>query len=53
MIQPHGDDAATHAAMKADALLDAGDLEGTRAWQRILRAIGELTATAPDGEKTH
>ncbi len=29
-IREHGDDAVIEAAMRADALLDAGDLEGHR-----------------------
>jgi hypothetical protein len=28
--------------MRADAMLDKGDLEGYAVWKRILRAVGEL-----------
>ncbi len=28
LIEQHGDDAAIHAAMKADAMLETGDLDG-------------------------
>ncbi len=28
--------------MKADAMLDKGDLDGYAAWRCILRAVGEL-----------
>ena len=38
----HGDTAAIHAAMRADALLDAGDLDGYAVWRRIVRAVREL-----------
>ena len=28
--------------MRADAMLEAGDLNGLAVWKRILRAVGEL-----------
>ncbi len=34
-IRDHGDDAVIEAAMRADALLDAGDLDGRRVWLRV------------------
>ncbi len=42
LIQQHGEDAPIHAAVQADALLDAGDLGGVATWRRILRAVEEL-----------
>ena len=42
MVRQHGDDAVIQAAMRADELLERGDLEGQRAWLRIVDAIGEL-----------
>ena len=42
MVQQHGDDTAIQAAMRANALLDQGDMEGRRVWFRIKEAIGEL-----------
>ena len=48
-IQQHGDDAAVHAAMRADALLAGGDTEGRAVWLRVLDAIKELQRTAPGG----
>ena len=42
IIKRHGDDAIVFAAMRADELLERGDLEGQRAWLRIVDAIGEL-----------
>ena len=33
--------------MRADAMLEAGDLDGLAVWRRILRAVGELQGTAP------
>jgi len=42
-IREHGEDAVIHAAMRADALLDAGDLDGQRVWMRVIEAIKVLT----------
>ncbi len=42
------EDAPIHAAMRADAMLDTGDLDGHAVWKRILRAIEELQGTAPN-----
>ena len=42
LIKQHGEDAPIHAAMRADELLEAGDLEGWAVWKRILRAVGAV-----------
>ncbi len=42
LIKQHGKDAPIHAAMRADAMLEAGDLGSYAVWRRILRAVGEL-----------
>ena len=34
-----------HAAMRVDALIEAGDVDGVAAWKRVLRAIEEMQAT--------
>lgn len=39
-------DAPIEAAMRADAMLEKGDLDGQAEWKRIGRAIEELQATA-------
>ncbi|MCH7888318.1 MAG: hypothetical protein IIA00_03465 [Proteobacteria bacterium] len=44
LVKQHGDEAAIHAAMRADAMLDKGDLDGQRVWLRIVKAVGELLA---------
>jgi len=41
------DGAALTAALRADALMDQGDIEGHLAWKRIVRAIEELRRTTP------
>jgi hypothetical protein len=48
LIAQYGNDAATHAAMRADELLTAGDDQGARVWKRVVKAIGDLTAVGPD-----
>ncbi len=42
LVKQHGPDAPIHAAMRADAMLDKGDLGGYAAWKRIVKAVGEL-----------
>ncbi len=47
-------DAPTHAAMNADAMLDKGDLDGYAVWKRILRAVEELQKVEPSaGSSIH
>ncbi len=54
LVKQHGPDAPIHAAMKADTMLDKGDLDGYAVWKRILRAVEELQGTAPKpGETVH
>ncbi len=54
LVKQHGPDAAIHAAMRADAMLEAGDPGGCAVWKRILRAVEELQGTAPkSGEAVH
>ncbi len=54
LIDRHGDDAVIEAAMMADKMLEAGDLDGLATWNRILRAIEELRAgNRPEGESLH
>ncbi len=50
LIKHHGQDAPIHAAMRADAMLDKGDLGGYDVWKRILRAVEKLLSMErPDG----
>ena len=54
LIDQHGEDAAIHAAMQADKLAEAGDMEGRRVWLRVIKAIEELQRIRPGrGESTH
>ena len=47
LIKHHGADAPIEAAMRADAMLDKGDLGGVAVWKRILRAVQELQRARP------
>ncbi len=54
LVKQHGQDAPIHAAMRADAMLDKGDLDGYAVWRRIVRAVEELQGVAPKpGEAVH
>ena len=49
----HGDEAPIHAAMRADAMLDAGGMEGRAVWQRILKGNrGQKPGTGNRGQYT-
>ncbi len=47
LVKQHGEDAPIEAAMRVDAMLEAGDLDGYGTWRRILRAVGVLQGTGP------
>ncbi len=54
LVKQHGEDAPIEAAMKADATLEAGDLDGYAVLKRILRTIEEIQGTEPKpGEAAH
>jgi hypothetical protein len=54
LVKQHGEDAPIEAAMRADAMLEAGDLDGYAVWRRVLRAVEELEGSvlAP-GARVH
>lgn len=53
--QYHGNalDARLHAARLSDEFLDKGDIEGHLLWEKIHRAIFDLTDVEWDGETVH
>ena len=54
LIKQYGDAADIEAAMKADACLVAGDMDGEAVWLRIVKAIEELLSEErPDDAKVH
>ncbi len=42
LIEQHGEDAPILAAMRADELMETGDMEGRAVWLGIVKAIEEL-----------
>ena len=48
-IDQHGEHAPIEAALRADAMLDKGDLEGVAVWKAILKVINEMANMEPDG----
>ena len=54
LIKQYGDAADIEAAMRADELMDAGDMEGEAVWLRIVKAIEELLSEErPDDAEVH
>jgi hypothetical protein len=54
LIKQHDEDALIPAAMRADELLAAGDIDGQAVWKQILAAVEELLSEErPVGERVH
>ncbi len=54
LIERYGDDAPIEAAMRADELMEAGDMEGRAVWLRIVKAVEELLSEErPEGARAH
>ena len=51
LIDRQGDEAPIHAAMRADAMLEKGDMEGWAVWLRIVKAVGVLLDAEPPGAR--
>ncbi len=51
LMKRHGEDAPILAAMRADAMLETGDLDGYAVWKRILRAVDEMGNTTPGADQ--
>ncbi len=50
LIEQHGEDAPLHTAMRADELMETGDMDGRAVWLRIVKAVEELLAKErPEG----
>ena len=52
LIKQHGDAADIEAAIRADELMAAIDMEGVAVWKMILKAIKELHDTTPTGDQS-
>ena len=54
LVKQHGQDAPIHAAMRADTMLEKGDLDGYAPWKQILKAVEEMQKARPGtGENIH
>ncbi len=54
LIKQHGDAADIEAAMRADELMEAGDMGGRAVWLRIVKAIEELVSKErPEDAEAH
>ncbi len=42
LVQHHGQDAPIEAAMRADELLEASDLDGCAVFKRVIKAVEEM-----------
>ncbi len=49
IVDRYGEDAPLEAAMRADAMLEAGDLDGLAVWKRTKKAAEEWLREGPDG----
>ncbi len=52
LVKQHGHDAPIHAVMRADAMLEAGDLVGYAVWKLVVKAVEELRRVEP-GTRVH
>lgn len=48
LMDQHGEDAAIHATIRADEMLDRGDMDGKAVWTSVVRAIEVLSAVEAD-----
>ena len=54
LVKHHGEDAPIQAAMRADDMLDRGDLDGYAVWRQVLKAVEELLREEPrEGERVN
>ncbi len=49
IIKRYGEDAPLEAAMRADAMLEAGDLDALAVWKRTKKAAEEWLRERPEG----
>ena len=52
LVKRHGEDAPIHVAMRTDAMLEKGDLDGYAVWKRTVKAVEELQRVEP-GARVH
>ncbi len=49
LVKQHGQDAPIQAAMRADAVLEAGDVEGCEVFKRTLRVVASRICRGSGG----
>ncbi len=47
LVDKHGTEAPICSAMKADAMLENGDMDGAATWRRVVKAVEALLDTEP------
>ena len=47
LIREHGEEADLVAAERADSFLEAGDMDGSRVWKRVLASVKEIRREEP------
>ena len=54
LVKRQGQDAPIHAAIRADAMLEEGDLDGYEVWKGILKAVEKLLRVeSVEGERVN
>ena len=51
LIDEHGAHASIEAALRADELLDRGDLDGAAVWRQIVSAIRDIQRPTPQADE--
>ena len=49
LVDRHGNDAQIHVGMRADQLMESGDMDGRAVWLRIKTAVEELMRVETGG----
>ncbi len=49
LVREHGEDAPIEAAMRADRMLERGDMDGRAVWLRVVKVAETLLSREPDG----
>ena len=52
LIEQHGDEAPIEAAMRANEMLDAGDLDGQPVWKVILKVLSRIERSCRELHRT-
>ena len=53
LIDAHGEDASTHAALRADHALEDGNMDAVAVWKRVMKAVEALQRQKPDTASLH